>query len=272
MTGFGLIELLAAAGVVFWVGYSCRTKADGPIARLMRHRDRHWFALLLLFVPAIALHFLLFHLFLRQATYESFIAARTVIGIFNVFDGAIYGMAGCCIASPARREERFSYWTALTVAVVVIILTSGLSMLIRTFRIVPAESVQIIPAAVVVLAFLISRAFVGKRPEPPQAGLANSAPNKKIYNPAPAFLWLLVGLAPIPILLAVISSRRPNPTWGVTMLIVCALCNLLGGLGCLGGIKNIGVQIILGIFLAIVFFLLSWIIAVFQACSHSGGL
>jgi len=63
MHGFWLVELLAAAGVVFWVVHSCRTKADGPIARLMRHRDRILFALLLLFVPAIVSHFLFLHLF-----------------------------------------------------------------------------------------------------------------------------------------------------------------------------------------------------------------
>ena len=56
------------------------------------------------------------------------------------------------------------------------------------------------------------------------------------------------------------------------MLIVCALCNLLGGLGCLGGIKNIVVRIILGIFLGIFFFLLSWIVAAFHACSGHVGM
>ena len=164
-----------------------------------------------------------------------------------------------------------NYGTALKVMAVLILSISGLLMIIGTFRIA-AACLPIILAVVVILDVLTSRAFIRKKSVPLQGGAANSTPNEKEYNPVPAFLWLLVGLAPIPILLAVISSRRSNSTWGATVLIACALCNLLGGLGCLGGVKNIGVRIILGIFLAIVFFLLSWIIAAFQACSHSGGI
>jgi MFS family permease len=202
--------------------------------------------------------------------------AQAVSAVFSVFYGAlcgaVYGMAGCWFACPARREERFSYWTALTVAAVLMILISGLSMFIPTFRIVPVANVPIILAAVVILAFLISRAFIGKNPKPPQASAANSGPNEKEYNPAPAFLWLLVGLAPIPILLAMVSSRTPRPAWGMSVFFLCVACNLLGGLGCLRGIKNIAVRIILGLFLGAFFFVLSCVVAIFQACSHSGGI
>ena len=97
-------------------------------------------------------------------------------------------------------------------------------------------------------------------------------PNRKEHNPAFIFVWLLIGLAPIPILLAMVSSRTPQPAWAISIFLFCVACNLCGGIGCLAGIKNTALRIILGFFLAAFFFVLSWIIAIFQACSHSGGI
>ena len=269
--GFWPVELLVAIGVVFGVAYWCREMPDGPIARLMRHRDRIWFVLLLLFLPAILSRFVLFHLLFRYVTLESYVSVQNAIMIFNVFYGlacgAAYGMAGCCIASPAPKEGRINGWTSLTVSVVLMVLISGLSLLISAFRIIPSAKGPIIMAAVIILAFLVSRAFVGKSPAPQTETATNVGLSEKEYNPVPAFLWLLVGLAPIPVLLALISSQGRHDSWVAAILIGCALCNLLVGLGCLGGIKNVGVRVILGLFLAVFLFLLSWIVAVFHACS-----
>jgi hypothetical protein len=101
-------------------------------------------------------------------------------------------------------------------------------------------------------------------------------PNLKKHNPVFIFIWLLVGLAPIPMVLIMISAVKPGSAPAQSLipiaLVVVPACNLLGGIGCLGGIKNVAVRIILGIFLAAFFFALTAIVAVFQACSHSGGL
>lgn len=272
MHGFRLIELLAAVGSIFLMARSNRANPDGLIGRFLRHRDRIWFALLLLFVPAITWRFLFLRLFLRHPTPGPNFMAETVSMILNVFYGATYGIAGCLFASPAQKKARFSYWLALTVTVVLIILTSGLSMLTSSFRFAPAGNILIASAAVVVLAFLVSRAFVARNLGIRQESAPNNQPAKTEYNPAFAFVWLLVGLAPIPILLVFVSSNPPNRSWAPVVLIVCAVCNLYGGLGCLGRIKNVAVRVILGIFLGIFFFLLSWLVAAFEACSHSGGI
>ncbi|HXC34908.1 MAG TPA: hypothetical protein VNV43_03485 [Candidatus Acidoferrales bacterium] len=89
-------------------------------------------------------------------------------------------------------------------------------------------------------------------------------------NPAIAFLWLMVGLAPTVILLAFVSSSDPPPKWvnPVFVLLFCALCNLAGGIGCVRNIKDGLLRSILGLFLAFCFFVLSIVIALFQACSH----
>jgi hypothetical protein len=200
--------------------------------------------------------------------------AEAMSVILNVFYGAIYGIAGCLFASPAKKEERFNYWSPLTVVVVLIILVSGLSMVTSSFRFRPAGNLPIVLAAILILTYFVSRAFAGKDVTTSQDGATVSNPNEKEHNPAFAFLWLLVGLAPIPILLVFASSQtpQPHPDLAIAMLTVCALCNLCGALGCLRGIKNIAVRVILGIFLGIFLFLLSWLVALLEMCSHSGGI
>ena len=99
-------------------------------------------------------------------------------------------------------------------------------------------------------------------------------PNPKKHNPAFIFVWLLVGLAPIPMVLIMISAVKPGSAMSQSLfpiaLVLVPACNLVGGIGCLGGIKNIAVRIILGILLAAFFFALTAIVAIFQACSQSG--
>ena len=94
----------------------------------------------------------------------------------------------------------------------------------------------------------------------------NSDPDNK--DPIVAIMWLLVGLVPIVILLSITSSRPSHLPMGV-VLIGCAACNLLGGFGCLRGIKNAGTRFVLGLFLSGFLFVLSWGIAILQACSHA---
>ena len=91
-------------------------------------------------------------------------------------------------------------------------------------------------------------------------------PNKR--NPAFAILWLLIGLAPIPILLSLMAFPSPRRSSFGYVFVFCTFCNLAGGFGCVAGIKDVGARIGLGILLAIFFFLLSWGIVLFQACSH----
>jgi hypothetical protein len=272
--GFWVIELAIAAAVIFWAFNLWRTKPDGAIARLLRHRDRIWFALILLFVPAIGIRFLIFHLFFNRMIHGSGIVIQIVNIFFAVYDGAVYGIAACWFASPAKRDGRFGYWMAFVVAVVLMILNSVLFMAIRSFRFAPVTDVQMIPAGVVILAFLISRAFVRKQPgiQPENTTSDALVHTEPKHNPGLAMMWLLVGLVPIPVLLVLVSQNPPNRSWAPVVFIVCAICNLCGGLGCLGGIKNVAVRILLGIFLGVFFFLLSWLVAAFEACSHSGAM
>lgn len=95
----------------------------------------------------------------------------------------------------------------------------------------------------------------------------------KDKDSARAFIWLMVGLAPILIFLVAFSASHPLRAVNPLLIFgLCALCNLLGGLGCVRNLKDGGTRTFLGLFLAGCFFVLSWIVAVFQACSQSNGI
>jgi hypothetical protein len=94
-------------------------------------------------------------------------------------------------------------------------------------------------------------------------------PNKITKPSEYGFVWLLVGLLPIPILLLVFSAKGEPPAWlnPVVLLIFCVACNLVGGIGCLSSVKSAPVRIICGILLACVLFVVSLVVVVFRACS-----
>jgi hypothetical protein len=96
--------------------------------------------------------------------------------------------------------------------------------------------------------------------------------NQKESDPVATFFWLLVGLAPIPILLSTVTLNWLPEEFGLLAILGCALCNLIGGFGCFGSIKNGAVRVILGLFLAAIFFVLSWGITLFIGCSHGIGI
>jgi hypothetical protein len=81
-------------------------------------------------------------------------------------------------------------------------------------------------------------------------------------------MWLMVGLAPILILLLAVSGNGLSPGDLMSLLVLCVVCNLIGGFGCARNVKDWVARIALGLVLAGCFFVLSVIVAVFEACSH----
>jgi hypothetical protein len=268
-----LIELLSAVTVVLLAAHSCRTNPEGLIARLLRHPDRIWFALLVLLIPATVSPFYFFNPLMRHLAGGRGMVPPVAVFIYSAFAGECYGLAACWFASPGKREERFSRGMALLVAVALVILISTLTQMFRPFRPAQAMSVPVILDVGVILAWVVARAFAGKdsRPDaarPPVPGTAGG-PDKKTHDRPLAILWLPVGLVPIPVLLVMFSLNSKPSSWAVVVVLVaCVACHLLGGFGCVGGIKNTAVRIILGIFLALFFFLLTAVVVLFQACSH----
>ena len=93
-------------------------------------------------------------------------------------------------------------------------------------------------------------------------------PNNSKDKGGLAMLWVLVGLLPIPILFVATDSRAPHPGFFPAGLVLCVLCNLAGGIGCLQSVKHPVARVFFGLLLSGVFFVLSCIVALFQACSH----
>src|SRR5580704_4352012 len=94
-------------------------------------------------------------------------------------------------------------------------------------------------------------------------------PNPKNKSAAITLMWSAVGLAPIPILLLVVSVIGASQTSDVIFLLfLCVTCNLLGGFGCARSVKNQAARIALGLFLAGCFFVVTVIVPIFVGFSH----
>ena len=185
---FLLFEILVAAGVIFWVDNCWRIKPDGTIARLVRHRDRIWFALLLVFVSPVGINFVI-RLIYQFAYNPQMLGSGLntlmliVSGFSTAIHGAVYGLAGCGIASPAKTGKPFSFWLAFGTAVALYIAVSILNTVLYPilFRGAGMGGVgylmgQSMPAVVVILAFCVSRALGSKNLEIQQESPAKSEP------------------------------------------------------------------------------------------------
>ncbi len=78
-------------------------------------------------------------------------------------------------------------------------------------------------------------------------------------------LWLLLGLAPVPILMLYFSVKTGHQ-WDPFILVLCALGSFSGAMGSVRGVRNAGTRAILGLFLAGFLILLSWAAAAPLGC------
>lgn len=94
-------------------------------------------------------------------------------------------------------------------------------------------------------------------------------PNPKLTSKAITFIWLIVGLLPVPILILVTSVIGVSQGIdGIFLLFLCVTCNLLGGFGCARNLKNQAARIALALFLAGCFFVSTVIIPLLVGFSH----
>ena len=94
-------------------------------------------------------------------------------------------------------------------------------------------------------------------------------PNGDI-NPFPRIIWLFCAF--VPSALAIVSFKIKNPgQWlAPSLLILAVVCSFASALGLLSGMKDKIVRSILAVLLAIVFFILNVLIALFVGCSGMG--
>ena len=95
-------------------------------------------------------------------------------------------------------------------------------------------------------------------------------PDHPPKDPLIAMIWLIVGLAPVAILLSIITPNGSPPSWvnPAYLILFCGLLNLLGGFGSVRGIKDAGSRFATGLLVAFLLFAVSWGVAIFQACSR----
>ena len=94
-------------------------------------------------------------------------------------------------------------------------------------------------------------------------------PAPKEPNPMVTFFWFLIGITPIPIFL-IITGQDAIPGWlnFPSILGICFVCNVLGGIGCLRRVKKGDLRVVYGTLLGLVFFGICAVVALFVACSN----
>lgn len=265
--GFWSFKILAAIGTVIVIIRHCRRNPYGRTAGLLQISGNLWLALLLLLGQFAFSQLIIIPLFRLYGLHPPAVLGETLAILLNVFAGVIYGLAGCLLASPPKGEERFSYGISLTVTILLALLISGLTSLFSTVKQTATSNWLLFATAagfVGLLGWLAIRGREAATAEPQPESTTKPAQRSEY-----TILWLLVGLAPIPIFLISIPLIKNTTTIPVIIFGICALCSLVGGVGCVGGIKRMGVRVITGLFLAGFFLLLSWVVAAFQACSNT---
>jgi len=121
------IQMLVAVGTVWMMARIWRQKPDGPIARLLRHRDKVWLALAVLLVSDLVLRYASLHWVLLPMMRHPSIRPELFIANYglSLVHGMAYGVAGSLFASPKRKGKQFSFGMASVVAVVLIFLVFG---------------------------------------------------------------------------------------------------------------------------------------------------
>jgi hypothetical protein len=86
------------------------------------------------------------------------------------------------------------------------------------------------------------------------------------------FLWLPFAFVPSVVGFASLSMG-PAPPWRAgALVILLAGCSVAAGFGLVGGVKNKGLKILLGLLLTAFFLVLNVAIMVYAGCSKSGGI
>ncbi len=265
--GFWSFKILAALGTVIVAVRHCRRNPYGRTAGLLQISGNLWLALLLLLGQFAFSQLIIIPLFRLYGLHPPAVLGETLAILLNVFAGVIYGLAGCLLASPPKGEKQFSYGISLTVTIMLALLITGLTTMFSMVKQSATSNWLLLATAagfVGLLGWLAIRGREAATAEPQSNPIAKP-PQRSEYT----ILWLLVGLAPIPIFLIGMPLIIHTTTFPAILFGVCALCSLVGGVGCAGGIKNIGLRVLTGLFLAGFFLLLSWVVAAFQACSNT---
>jgi hypothetical protein len=270
------IELAAVIGVIFFVAQLCAKQSGAGIMRFIQHPHRLWFAAGIYFLPMIVGHLYaawMNRFFSHSGNIPNFHVVASVA--LSLFYGIAYGLIGCLLAATGKVADRLSQRLAFGIAAGLVVLFTIVQSVFFSFSLARNFYLADILVTVVFVLILIARATTAPASESSGGGAAAEmagSPTQDSLRSSPehAFLWLLVGLAPIPMLLMLLpadgsGSPAIHP---VVLLLGCVACNLSGGIGCLSNLKNVAVRIILGFLLAGFFFLLALAVVLFQACSH----
>jgi ascorbate-specific PTS system EIIC-type component UlaA len=100
----------------------------------------------------------------------------------------------------------------------------------------------------------------------------NPPPEPENTNPIPIMLWLLVAFLPSVVSIGLMRLKNTPSEMLTGLVILAGACCVSSAFGVLRGVKEVGLRVLLGLFLAGGFFVLNVIIVIFVGCSGMGNI
>jgi len=255
---FPIIELVAAAGIVFWVGRRLKSKRDSGLGRFVLHPRRVWFALVLFLVPMVMERMFFLRMLSRPPGSGGVIHFSIILSvILDVNYGGMYGVVGCLLAVPENEQKQFNSRLALGIAAAFVLLFSGVSMFGGFYRPFSVDYIPVILAALAFFTFRASRPFPKKN--------AGASPDvvepQKLKSPA---LALVIGFLPSALILAIM----PTATGGKVSVDLLMVGCVVGIICCFtSSFMLFRRRTKLAIFGGVIFLLLNAVISLFFGCA-----
>ncbi len=263
---YWLIQMVAAGAVVIGAIRRCRAHPNDPIASWFQNRNNLRPVLMLLVIALLPVLWLSpFLLGLGDRKFDVF---TTLLGISgSVCAGVLYGLAGILLTNQPTGAGRIGYSASLGITGMLMSVVTGLALAICLFF--PAAGTGTYPVLAAASLLGLAEWAANRRQAPnersPTVADETEVDTKPRKN---VFLWLLIGLVPIPVYLIILPHIRWHPAIGFSALLVGTFCNLYGSIGSVDGIKNSGLRALAGLFLAGLCLISSWVVAFWQVFSH----
>jgi hypothetical protein len=256
IVAFRLVELVAAAGVVYGVARLWISTPDSPIVRLVQHPRRTWIALALFLVPMIVYQgYFYLRITHNLPGVQHFGLNLLVSLILNIFYGTVFGLIGCLLASVEMNGQRFKHWEAFGISAGLVFLffvTQTFGWQLPVYHWVSLKEVL---GLLVFATFLAARAIPHKAPGP----LPDGSQPVKLNSPA-----LALSLAFLPSVLLLLTLPFLNGKLDTGYLIVCCGLSIICCFGASFMLFRRGTG--LAIFGGIVFILLNAFVSFLFGC------
>ena len=215
-----LMELMAAAGVVYVMARLWTTNPGSVPTQLIQHRHRTWFALGLFLTP-LALGHLHYWWIMHRSLPGGYYSAQWNISLTVAMDilyGMFMGLTGCLLAPLENDRQTFRHWQAFWIATGLVVLNSLSQFFAWSLGPQRAFYVSDVLMLVIFATFLIAKVIPRKHPQTLPDGTVKPARS-------PALALVLAFLPSVMLLTLIALLNRSQPPAG--LFILCCVISII---------------------------------------------